>query len=153
MSQLLYWGDNISGFHVGTFVHSKGHTLLRGIPAEVKDEFSTSVREFRSTLENADAVDPVKIHEWLESKGFTKDEANPLDLWIYSDPSDEAVAGDGDSLADMSLKDLKAMAKSLGVENYAQFSKDDLVAGIQAKQAELNPPAPATDENASGEQA
>jgi hypothetical protein len=123
---------------------------LRGIPAEVKEEFATSVKQFRDDLENAEAVDPALIHEWFETKGFTKDEANPLDLWIYSAPVDEAVAGEGDSLADMSAAGLKKLAKDLGVEDYAKLAKEDLIAAIQAKQAVLNP-APVVEDKTEGD--
>lgn len=63
------------------------------------------------------------------------DEYAPLKrVSVPNKDKDDAPAATFDSLADLSMRDLRAQAESLQIEKPGRFNKDELVAAIRAAQ-------------------
>lgn len=58
----------------------------------------------------------------------------PAPASLYS--ADDALAESGE-LSGMTVTQLKALARQLGLSNYSAYNKDELIAAIEAAQAEI----------------
>lgn len=133
MSQILYFTDEANGTRHATFVHSSGHTLLRNVPADEVDNLKEVVREWRNTLPDVEKVTAAEVQTFLEGQGFTHipDFNPPLVAFSFEKAEEEAT--DPDSLAAMTVPQLRAYAAELGLELGSELKKAELVAAITAK--------------------
>lgn len=133
MSQILYFTDEANGTRHGTFVHSGGHILLRDVPADKVEDLKETVREWRNTLSDVEKVTAAEVTAFLEDQGFpaNPDFNPPLVAYNFEKP-DEAPA-DPDSLAAMTVPQLRAYAAELGLDLGAEMKKAEIVEAITAK--------------------
>lgn len=139
MSQILYFTDVANGVRHATFVHSSGHTLLRDVPHDEVETLKETVREWRNTLADVEGVTVEDVKAFCESQGFTPlPDFNPP-LIAFGFAKAEAEAVDPDSLAAMTVAQLRAYGAELGLELGSELKKAELVAAIQAKLNEATP--------------
>lgn len=142
MSQILYFTDVAAGVRHATFVHSGGHILLRDVPHEEVETLKDTVREWRNTLPNVEGVTADEVTAFFDSQGFTHlpDFNPPLVAYSYAKAEGEAETTDPDSLAAMTVAQLRAYAADLGLTDTGELRKAELIAAIQAKLNEGNAP-------------
>ena len=139
-NQILFWTDTIGSVKHGTFVTKSGHVLLRNVPIALADEFyAGAFRDFRNGLTSIENVTNEDVSAFLTTFGATPaTETNPNILafdWPTStgttvDPEDVNIVAGSDELADMPIKDLRALAGELGVENATTATRSTLLSVV-----------------------
>lgn len=135
MSQILYWNDVAAGVRHATLVHASGHILLRNVPEDKVEDVKTAFKSFRDELPDVANVTEAELTGWLEDQGYTLDEGFNPPIVAYTWTEGTGGSQGGDTLQDMTVTQLKALAKDLNVEGYSGLNKAELIAAIQAAQA------------------
>ena len=131
MSQIIYFTDAAEGVRHATFVHAGGHILLRDVPLDQVELLKDSVRDWRNTIQDIENLSAAEVLAFFASQGFSELTGfnPPLVAWSFT----PAEAVDPDSVASMTVPQLRALAAELGLEDTGELKKAELVAAIQAK--------------------
>jgi hypothetical protein len=137
MSQILYWNDVAAGVRHATLVHSQGHILLRNVPTDKVDQVNAEFKVFRDGLTSIPDVTDREIVTWLEAQGYQVD-ANfnpPIIAFTFFEEADLDAEGEGNTIRDMSLRQLRKLATELGIADPKSLDKEALVLAIEAAEA------------------